>query len=394
MKSASVVIASAVLASLTAACMVEGPTGPDDGAGSSDPGKLDATSSSHCPSGNGFYVLYYGSLWSDFVRIHDAAPNFVVLGDGLEGRTDIPQLFHGNPYVRVYAYLPTGNGTNTLDARIQTAMDSKYDGVFFDEANSGASDYNAKVAGLVHARGGTVIMNPGHTDVGTDIFNYADIVSVENKWSSTLLPTGIDPWRWLAVQGDPSTSTLPDDQAPTTGQMALDRLDYFRRPDRGGFWYYASEYDAVNKKPLTAKLPSWFDTFATAVKGRANVTCTSTPPTPPTTPPVNNAGTGPYVLGIHTFDRANNAEFGGMWTTVQDTAGNVLLSGFSPIQYHLAAGSYRITTADYAGPSGTYTFHHWDEPVPGGFSTVQPRAVTLTASPTGLWTGAWYTVAH
>jgi hypothetical protein len=116
-------------------------------------------------------------------------------------------------------------------------------------------------------------MNPGVAKVGRDIFKYADIVSVENAWNVSPDPSDVEPWRYLAVQGDPATSTSPDDQAPTSGTQALQRLDAFRKVHEG-FWYYASEYDAVEKRPLTARLPSWFDSFAAIVRDhRAAVPC-------------------------------------------------------------------------------------------------------------------------
>src|SRR5262249_51251236 len=90
-------VASFLVSMFVAGCAVEQETVESE-----------VAASSHCPSGNGFYVLYYGTVPDDFKRIHDAAPNFVVLGDGLEGRMDLPMLFHGPPYVRVFAYLATG----------------------------------------------------------------------------------------------------------------------------------------------------------------------------------------------------------------------------------------------------------------------------------------------
>jgi hypothetical protein len=359
--------------------------------------ELDVAASAHCPSGNGFYVLYYGSAPGDFMRIQAAKPNFVVLGDGLEARTDLPMMFQ--PATRVIAYLSTARGTANIDARIDTAMRSGFDGVFFDDVvvSAATSAYNAEVAQRVHDKGKMVIMNPGIASVDQSIFQWADIVSVENKWSSTLSPSGVDAWRWLAVQGDPGISLLQDDQAPTSGTEALARLDSFRN-DHHGWWYYASEYDSVNHKPLATQLPSWFDSFATAVRDqRGAVSCTSTGSTTTsgtttssgttTTTTVTDVGTGPYIIGIHTFNQADNSEFGGMWTTVQTAAGQTIYSGFSPIQYHLPAGNYLITTANYNGPTATYTFNHWDD-----HSTGQPRPVTLTTSPTGLWTGGWYAV--
>ena len=91
--------------------------------GSNTPGRGVAPSS-HCPSGNGFYVLYYGTAKNDFDRIKAAAPNFVVLGDG-KGKVGFGKgkavlvSNGGNKRFTSTITLTFKNGTNPDTAQVQ-----------------------------------------------------------------------------------------------------------------------------------------------------------------------------------------------------------------------------------------------------------------------------------
>ena len=211
-----------------------------------------------CPQGNGLFVLYYGDPIDS--RILSAAPNFVVLGDGLEGRTDVPPYFHAAS-IRAIAYLPTGYGQNDIDARIRTAMQSGYDGIFFDEVLDTAYAYNAARYALVKSFGAgkLVIANPGTASVDPQLFDATDIVCVENQWNQPLAPAGMPAWRWLAVQGDPANI------AADSAQTAESRLATLRAA--GGFWYYSAPYAASGATHVT--LPDWLQTFAADVRAGA-----------------------------------------------------------------------------------------------------------------------------
>lgn len=53
-----------------------------------------------CPNGNGLFVLYYGFIQppasedSTLKTIMSKQPNFVIFGDGLQDRGDIPNYVH------------------------------------------------------------------------------------------------------------------------------------------------------------------------------------------------------------------------------------------------------------------------------------------------------------
>jgi hypothetical protein len=67
--------------------------------------------------------------------------------------------------------------------------------------------------------------------VDESLFRHADIVSVENHWNTPLAPCGVEPWRWMALQGDPAADAARD------LRDAIDRYETFRA--QGGGWYYS-----------------------------------------------------------------------------------------------------------------------------------------------------------
>ena len=192
----------------------------------------------------------------------------MVLGDGLEARTDVPPYYHASG-IRAIAYLPTGYAQNDLDARIRTAMQSGFDGIFFDEVLDTAHAYNAARYALVKSFGASklVIANPGTASVDPALFDATDIVCVENQWNQALSPAGMPAWRWLAVQGDPANI------AADSAQTAETRLAMFR--SAGGFWYYSAPYAASGATHVL--LPDWLQTFASDVRGGAQP-CPVEPP--------------------------------------------------------------------------------------------------------------------
>src|SRR5689334_13185617 len=99
-----------------------------------------------CPGGNGLFVLYYGDVQnpasgdSIVQTIVSGQPNFTIFGDGLQARSDIPTYLHGSG-LRALMYIPMNYGSPIfdIDARIDIAMQSGYDGIFFDETSTSSS---------------------------------------------------------------------------------------------------------------------------------------------------------------------------------------------------------------------------------------------------------------
>lgn len=229
-----------------------------------------------CPSGNGLFVLYYGyinmpaSEDSILKTIMSKQPNFVIFGNGLQDRGDIPCFVHQNNG-RAIQYIPLNYGKEAPDVvntKITTAMKAGYDGVFFDETDATKASWNAARASLVRQFGATklVIVNPGIASPPDSVFDYADIVSVENQYDK-MLPSypGIKSWRWLAVQGDPAN------QAASSAQEALNRRTIFQK--NGGFWYYSSAQQATGSTHIN--LPPWYQEFADLVKKQPGANCTT-----------------------------------------------------------------------------------------------------------------------
>jgi hypothetical protein len=206
---------------------------------------------------NGLFVLYYGEpTGPDGERLRRAAPALLVVGQGLESRADVPAFFRGCG-TRVVVYIATGYGKKQVAEQVDAALGAGYDGVFFDEAESGGGRTNAELAQMVRRRGEDrlVIMNPGHACVDVSIFAHADIVSVENQWDCQL-PGGIAPRRWMAVQGDPSRA------APESLDEAQARLLTFRK--NGGYWYWSAH--KTTERSSHGLLPPWLERFADWVK--------------------------------------------------------------------------------------------------------------------------------
>jgi hypothetical protein len=334
-------------------------------------------------SNGGFTVLYSNST-SDWDAVIAQAPAFVVLGDDVGAGSSAPSYFKArSSTIQVLTYIPMNYGNNgtpynpqcgitnlpdgactntptsyncgavAIQSRISTAMESGYDGVFFDETPTDKPTYVASCAASVKQVGAQklVILNPGSVPPISMFDDNVDIVSVEHDYTADLTGTGIPAWRWLAVEdgvGDSATATS--------------RLSTFQT--NGGFWYYGA--------PSLTTVPSWLATEMNASE--------------PGVPNCGGGGGGGALvpIGIHTFNRADNATITGLYTTIQTTDGTVLHTGFTgDPDLMIAPGTYNVTAADY----GPYTFDHWDD-----YSTAQPRTVTVPASPSGLWVGAWYTV--
>ncbi|MFH7024447.1 MAG: spherulation-specific family 4 protein [Heteroscytonema crispum UTEX LB 1556] len=230
-----------------------------------------------CPNGNGLFVLYYGFIQppasedSTLKTIMSKQPNFVIFGDGLQDRGDIPNYVHQNNG-RAIQYIPLNYGkeaSDVVDTKITTAMKAGYDGIFFDETDAAKADWNALRVQKVRQFGATklVVVNPGVASPPSSVFDYADIVSVENQYNQKL-PSypGIKSWRWLAVQGDPANQAAP------SAEEAFNRRKIFQKD--GGFWYYSSNQQATGATHIN--LPPWYEKFADLVKDQASLNC-STP---------------------------------------------------------------------------------------------------------------------
>jgi len=229
------------------------------------------------PNGNGLFVLYYefiqlpASEDSTLKTIMSKQPNFVIFGNGLQDRGDIPCYVHQNNG-RAIQYIPLNYGneaSDVVDTKITTAMKAGYDGIFFDETDATKAEWNAARAQKVREFGTTklVVVNPGVASPPSSVFDYADIVSVENQYNQKL-PSypGIKSWRWLAVQGDPANQAAP------SAEEAFNRRTIFQK--NGGFWYYSSNQQEMGATHI--KLPPWYEKFADLVKDQASLNC-STP---------------------------------------------------------------------------------------------------------------------
>lgn len=231
----------------------------------------------YCPNGNGFFVLYYGSNENDLSRIIKAQPNFVILAQELNNPAIAKRFHDANIKALMYVEM-TYNRYETkeqfnkeigctilkpkeyIDGKVNSAIENGFDGIFFDcakdnleyddvknnnqsliqeltQAGQNIHDWNkARVQNAKKTPSNLVIMNPGVSEVEERMFDYADIVSVENEWEN---PVKTKPnnkqfasWRWLVVQGDPAQKAAGGDKE------AIKRLNKFQIKN-SSFWYYS-----------------------------------------------------------------------------------------------------------------------------------------------------------
>jgi hypothetical protein len=254
---------------------------------------------------NGYFVLYYGDgkdeeqLKSDFERIRKTQPAFVVVGyfgEKSDGPVDLKQakqvlcVLRGgsakdcvrNPSfavnrtgIKTIYYVTADQLDSIVSSQVKSVMDLGYDGIFFDETNLQTQDSQnnryKNFANSVHHFNNErdkkiVIVNPGVSDVSVcRMFEYADIVSVENHWNKVVPQcSGIDKSRWLAVQGDPSDegdyAQPPHDNEP---DKAIKRLNCFRK--NGGLWYFTTGWTDKGE-PVHWRLPQFLEKFAAEAK--------------------------------------------------------------------------------------------------------------------------------
>lgn len=331
-----------------------------------------------CPdNGTGLFAIDYGQTPSEWNAIIAKKPSFVILGDS-RGAPDAasPKYFHDrNSAIRVIAYIPMNyahakgddwltscpkdytihhqcdNTPESYDctqmnigARIKSAMDSGYDGVFFDEtpADAGTIDYVHDCAAKVksYGRDRLVIMNPGTPPPSAMFNDDVDIVSVEHQDSTTskIAGYGLAPWRWLSVE----------DAVPNLA-TAKTRFDNFRAAH--GYWYDgAPSYGAV---------PSWFGSLADYIQTKTPSTaCTASGGGSGSGTGSGSGGgtTGPVQITVKSIDLDhNNQEITGMWTVVDDGKGTQK-TGFTPLVQSVTAGAYTVSVGNYQNRK----FDHWE----------------------------------
>jgi hypothetical protein len=304
-----------------------------------------AAALSSCPIGTGLYVMYDGTAPSDFERIVAALPNFVVLAEGLEARSDLaaPLQLAG---IRALLTIDTIQSSRVIDSNIETAMKAGWDGVFFDHVNSGAHAYNANIANRVHGAGfgKLVVMNAGQAHVDGDIFDHADIVSSQEHFEDALTPTGMPPWRWLSSESGAADAV-----------DAVARLSSYRL--QGGFWY----------APTPGALPDWFEDFAAQVRALD--------------PPCGPSST----LTVQALDLDHGAKaLPGLAIHVLQNQLEVA-HGYTPLSLPLPDGTYVVQALDYINGAVMDVFDHWEDG-----STLPVRRLDLSADTT--FTAYYHTV--
>lgn len=235
------------------------------------------------------------------IKLWQLQPNFVIIANEFKLSSEIVNIFHKTEGkflpVKVLSYVIMTDEhceklrpAKDVDTNTDAAMATGYDGMFFDCTRQDIDIYpnihawNAERVAVARKHGNKlIIMNPGEALVDSRVFDYADIVSVENQYN--VPPTAfvkmkevepsrsekmeIAPWRWLAVKGDPSK------EAAHTSNEAIERLKTFR--NNGGFWYYSSAYKDNKDSATATEVPDWLYDFANQAKALVDCPCPETP---------------------------------------------------------------------------------------------------------------------
>ena len=195
-----------------------------------------------CPSGNGYYVLYYETKSSDYDRIIAERPNYAVLpqesnnketakkfkDDGIRPviyvsmiysskvaasklNLDIEEFETCGPNKKEHCSCALIKDEKDLDEELMTVVDNGFDGIFFDcarfnfedeptirfnqpfikrlaNSNKTINDWNGQRVAMLRKKNPSllIIMNPGVANVDLEMFDYADIVyhdMIYNDWT-------------------------------------------------------------------------------------------------------------------------------------------------------------------------------------------------------------------
>lgn len=259
-----------------------------------------------CPEGSAFYVLFYANPLDtpEGKRIRDLRPNFVITPDTLYKDKAVPAFFHKDGQaptnIRAISYITVDDDGKLVKPdimlkQIKDSMNAGYDGVFFDEVEDETPEqgrkYYADISKAVKSFGKDklIIFNPGEKNVEDWVFDYADIVSVENnglndgneKKKKNFVKNGarfaepfttssgktFPAWRWLSVLGDPS------EIAADNFDEAVMRLASFRK--NNGLWFYSPPFNDDDKEEKNSShwmLAGWLEQFAAEAK-KESVKC-------------------------------------------------------------------------------------------------------------------------
>lgn len=304
---------------------------------------------------------YPGSTWDTVIaekKAHPSVPIVAIVnpsnGPGSSKDSNyasgIAQLSSAG--VQVIGYVSTsytGRGLSAVENDVSTwaSWYPGISGIFFDEMSNtaGGESFYSTASSYAHSLGlSFTVGNPG----ANTIPSYLSTVNLVLIYESPGLPdlSGYSSWSGydksqlgMIPFGVSSFSSSWVTSAESTVGWLYVTNDVLPNP-----------WDTV--PPYLDQLATMFDTGSVGSGGTGGG---------------GSSGSDPK-LTVNSLDQNGNA-VNGMWTTVSQN-GAVVSTGFTPLTFSLASGSYSVTVANY----GQLTFSHW----PDG-STSSTRTVNLNS---------------
>jgi spherulation-specific family 4 protein len=220
-------------------------------------------------------------------------------------------------------------------------------GIFFDEmANwEGKEAYYKSLTDYAKSKGYTLTVgNPGADTISSYVGTVDNIVIYERDGTPSISYLK----GWHLNYDKRNFSMLPYNVA------SLDKTYVTSSTAYVGYMFIASD-DLPN--PWDS-LPSYYSTLSSTINS-ANGGSSST--------------TTSYKVTVRSAD-LNGASFSGIWTTIKNSDGTVLKTGYTPLSFTAKSGAtYQVTVSNY----GNYVFDHWDNG-----STSSTRTITVSKDTT------------
>lgn len=297
-------------------------------------------SSQQATSPTGIIVPLYsypGQGWQSLIQEKQAYPSVPVIAiinpaSGPGGSQD-PNYVSGiqqleSAGITVIGYVATGYGgdpVSQVEQEIYTySQFYQLTGIFFDEMASvtGYESYYSTLTSYAESLGyNLTVGNPGTSIPASYIGTVDNLVIYEN---SGLPSTG-----YLSGLGYQTS----DFSVISYGDSVLNS-SFVQAAAVDVGYLYVTDQNLPN--PYEA-LPSYLATFMATLSAVDSSTL--------------------VPITVDSVDMSGNP-ISGLWTTLQDGAGNIVATGFTPETFYALQGSqYQITVANY----GNYTFNHWGD---------------------------------
>ena len=215
-------------------------------------------------------------------------------------------------------------------------------GIFFDEmANwQGKETYYKSLTSYVKSKGYSITVgNPGADTISSYVGTVDNIVIYEREGTPSLSYLK----GWHLNHDKKNFSMLPHKVGTLDKTYVKSATPYV------GYMFITS--DAL-PNPWDS-LPSYYSTLSSTINSANGA----------------SASTTSYTVSVRSADLSGTL-FDGMWTTIKNSDGAVLKTGYTPLSFAAKSGTtYQVTVSNYAN----YVFDHWNNG-----STSNARTITVS----------------